>query len=334
VGTLGPEAALAATSERGVSAKAAYTSFNGDYLRLVPRMCLGACLLGYAPLNPEAALGYYVSTVGFGNEKANVMRACLAVEFRADEFWLITARPGIEGLREVPEGVLAEYLLWRERRPEAPARQFPWLSDHEWLSFLDRSEPSEAELERALLGESEHRTLASLADPRFVQNVRERLFDAVEARGLPRVAFVSTASEDDKHLDWARRSLYDADTVAFVPDLLVPQPVIDALQADSIDLELRMSFASRADEMWIFTQRSTSDLPPRILHDLELARLARIPVHFRRWSDVGVPKYTDPNWALSDRERETSENDGILPVEADRPMLPQPGRRVRKLLRR
>ena len=132
----------------------------------------------------------------------------------------------------------------------------------------------------------------------------DRFFGLLEAKGLPRVAFVSSAAEDDKHLDWARDSLYQSDIVAFVPDLLVPEMVIDVLAADDLQLELRMSYASRADEMWVFTEKPATDFPPRIYYDLELARLSRVPIHLRRWADVGVPKYLDPQgWAMSDRER-------------------------------
>lgn len=40
----------------------AYTSFDGDYMPFLSNMLTYTMANGYLPINPESALGYYVST--------------------------------------------------------------------------------------------------------------------------------------------------------------------------------------------------------------------------------------------------------------------------------
>lgn len=288
---------------------AAYTSFDGDYLADVGRMCLAGSALGYLPLNPEATLGYYVSTVALGNKKAEVMKACLAVEFKADEFWIIsTGRP--DALKSLPEGVVAEYLIWRELRPDEPVRHFPWLGGA-WRDFLNTDErPAEQVLRDAALSEVDHEGILSTVDPEFERDLDDSLLQGVREGGVMPVAFLSTVDADDKHIDWAREFAYVRGRAPFSASTVLPKIVSDWLNHSE---EQRRSYRDelivRADELWMFARPSAIESRA---FDSILIRDARVwmashpgdPIRLVGWNAAQVPKY-DPEvpWALTEAER-------------------------------
>lgn len=69
---------------------AVYTSFNGDNMVFIDCMRRIAIINGYVPINPEYALGYYLSTTSHDGNKSEVMKDCLSLAMAADEFWLFT----------------------------------------------------------------------------------------------------------------------------------------------------------------------------------------------------------------------------------------------------
>lgn len=290
---------------------AAYTSFDGDHIADVARMCLATSMLDYLPLNPEAALGYFVSTVHLGNRKSEVMKACLAVEFKADELWLITDGSPNE-LASLPEGVVAEYLLWRAYYPDAPVRQFPWLNDAKWRDELDTgSRPRRALLDDALLVEADHQQIIDGLDEAYLLDLEDSLLRSAREEGLPRVVYLCSDEAEDKHVDWARRFAYESGCVGFAPSTIVPKFVHDVLGRDAQDrAEYRHELIGRADEFWLLARPKAiaeRDFPEAILNDLAAWTLAHPDEGIRAltWADLGVPKY-DPSssWALTRREAE------------------------------
>ena len=290
----------------------AYTSFDGDFINHVHRMCMGALLLQYAPLNPEAALGYYISTTSLGNVKPEVMKACLAVEFKADELWILTPG-GEDALSTLPEGVIAEYLLWKEFRPDAPVRTFPWLNDMEWGEFLRASSPREAVLATALLDDRSDATIRSLIDDEFGRNLEARLLGPVRESGLPPVVFVGSDEKFDKHLDWARQAIYRSGSVPFAPASLATRFVLDVAKLDRrMRRAVRNAYLARSDQLWFFVEPSGSpelgeDLQQDLAEWLELD--SRTDARIVGWDQVGVPKYTNMDWALTNRERREVRDD-------------------------
>ncbi len=104
----------------------AYTSFDGDNMRYMHWMCHVAHAFGYVPINPEAALGAYISIHAHNGMKGELIRDCIALELCCDEFWIFDT-PNNATLNHMPEGVLAELMLWRHGRTGQPVRHFPWL---------------------------------------------------------------------------------------------------------------------------------------------------------------------------------------------------------------
>lgn len=88
-----------------------YTSFDGDYMHYLHYMQEYSMQKGYVPINPEAALGYYVSTVSHSDEKIPVMMDCIKTELLCDYMWIFNPCSG-----HVPEGVLAELMIWNTEK--------------------------------------------------------------------------------------------------------------------------------------------------------------------------------------------------------------------------
>ena len=83
-----------------------YTSFDGDDMHYLYNICNYEINRGNIPLNPETALGYYVSTVSLGGRKIEVMKDCLILEMLSDKMSVYSK----EG-RTLSEGILAEMFL-------------------------------------------------------------------------------------------------------------------------------------------------------------------------------------------------------------------------------
>lgn len=92
-----------------------YTSFNGDQMIYIDCMRKLAIRNGLIPINPEHALGYFLSTEAHGSSKAEVMKDCLSLVMVSDEFWVFSEREDT-ALESLSEGILIEILLWVRQR--------------------------------------------------------------------------------------------------------------------------------------------------------------------------------------------------------------------------
>lgn len=287
---------------------AAYTSFDGDRIADVTRMCMACAVVDYIPLNPEAVLGYFVSTTSLGNQKTEVMKACLAVEFKADELWIVTDGAS-DSLGSLPEGVRAEYLLWLEYRPGDPVRHLPWLGDR-WRDFLRPEVDSRDFLDSALLSPDEHAQIQHSISDDYRRDLEERLLTPVRSDGLPPVAFLSTAEHDDKHLDWARRSAYERGRVGFSPSTMMPKIIADVLGLNADEIRsFRDDIIARCDEFWLFAKPASirdRRFDSEVISDVQawVRGGHQGPLRVFGWGEAGVPKY-DPEtpWGLTDEER-------------------------------
>lgn len=86
-----------------------YTSFDGDDMNHMLKICKNVLDENKIPLNPEMALGYYISTCTLGGSKINVMTDCLTLAMFSDEFQ-------VNGNSEklLSEGIMAEAFLWHK----------------------------------------------------------------------------------------------------------------------------------------------------------------------------------------------------------------------------
>jgi hypothetical protein len=88
-----------------------YTSFDGDQMIYIDCMRKLAIKNGLIPINPEHALGYYLSTRAHNDSKIEVMKDCLSLTMVSDEFWVFSEDESTP-LDTLSEGILIEILLW------------------------------------------------------------------------------------------------------------------------------------------------------------------------------------------------------------------------------
>lgn len=286
----------------GARTPMAYTSFDGDFLSDVLRMCWLTSAHGYVPLNPEAALGYYVSTESHGGQKTEVMRDCVSVEFAADELWIVT-EPGPLVVAELAEGVVAEVLLWLEYRRSSPIRHLQWLGPTIDLGAIvtgaSAGSMDEALLDPDALAQSIHRL------PGLVTDLEESLLADIRARGVRPLAYVVFPTADMKHCDWARRYAYQQGFVPACPSTMLA-PAREVLGMSLTEYEdARRSLMSACEEIWVFRRPGGELLDEDMALELDLWAEA-VPggrSRFITWAEAQVPKFVNPRWALTDRER-------------------------------
>lgn len=291
-----------------------YTSFDGDHLHLVDSICYTTHALGRAPVNPEAALGYYLSTTHHGGTKLEVMRDCVALELACSEFWIFSRKSIVEA-GELPEGVIAELLLWRKRKPDGPIRLFD-LDKTDACFFDPASEACALPISSPSTPESNAALYQYILDRHESSNTRELndgFLQDVERRGMRELAFLSIDPREVKHVDWARAKVYELGKVPFSPDTLIryfPLRVAANSAYHESYLSARAALLLAADDLFIFLRPQTAIEPElpcwQVLLDLALWKIggkSLESVHFFTWTDAKVPKFLPVGqWALTTSE--------------------------------
>lgn len=291
-----------------------YTSFDGDHMHLVDSMCYVTHSLQSVPVNPEAALGYYISTTHHAGKKTEVMRDCISLEMACKEFWIFSRKNILEN-GTLPEGVIAELLLWKQWKLDEAIRFFDLdeidacFFDHNSAACaLPIAHPRKPGAGNALFDEilARHaKTDLQELDMGFILNVNEE--------GTRPLAFLSVDPLELKHIDWARLKVYSLGKVPFSPDTLVRHfPLRVAAQTDFSTAynTARAALLLATKELFIFlrpTSGANSTTPCRqILLDLaawNLAGKGLDNVHFVTWRDAEVPKFQPySRWALTSAE--------------------------------
>ncbi len=296
----------------------AYTSFDGDHMRYMYWMCHVGHALGFVPINPEAALGAYISIHAHNGIKGELIRDCIALEMCCDEFWIFDT-PDQATLRKMPEGVLAELMLWRSGRAHGPVRHLPWLEPGGAVKHRSKLEPRTAATRKRTLTQAnvphEHceRIIAS-ASTKSLQELHRRIIEPVQREGLRPLVFISQDAHDFKHADWARAMAFRHGHVPLCPDTLLNPFAADAahgLEADHAFFHDRASVLQRAEELWLFLNpriqlgKPDHALPDTVAFDLMYWFTHRpgAPIRAFTWRDAGVPKYAKRDWALTSLER-------------------------------
>lgn len=290
-----------------------YTSFDGDHMHLVDSMCYVTHSLKAVPVNPEAALGYYISTTHHVGKKTEVMRDCISLEMACKEFWIFSRKNILES-GTLPEGVIAELLLWKQWKPDGEIRFFDLdeidacFFDHNSAACaLPIAHPRKPGAGSALFDEimTRHtKTDLQELDIGFIREVNEA--------GMRPLAFLSVDPLELKHIDWARLKVYSLGKVPFSPDTLVrhfPLRVAAQTEFSTAYSTARTALMLAARDLFIFLRPSglNGSTPCRqILIDLAAWKLAGKGlenVHIVTWSDAEVPKFQPySRWALTSAE--------------------------------
>lgn len=300
--------------ERARKTPLVYTSFDGDHMHLVDSMCYVTHSLGSVPVNPEAALGYYISTTHHVGTKTEVMRDCVALEMACEEFWVFSRKSIIDSGR-LPEGVIAELMLWKKWKPTAPIRFFD-LDEIDACFFDSSSAACALPVPHPRLpgaGESVYEEILGRHTPTDVGELHSGFLQDVDDNGLRPLAFLSVDPLELKHIDWARLKVYSLGKVPFSPDTLVryfPLRVASHTDFANAYSTARTALLLKANELFVFLRPPTGSTftnPCRqVLQDLASWKLAGKPmdqIHFLTWHDADVPKFhPSRKWALTTGE--------------------------------
>lgn len=287
-----------------------YTSFDGDYLDYINHMAYITLKAGFTPINPECALGYYVSTHTHGGEKTDTMQDCIALELLCDELWLFLENPS--DFNSFPEGVVAEMISWIENKETSAMRVY---SDEMIKAFTTLTTISgDIEKKKDILSsefeffELNIQNMLEEIDSHFISDIRNRLTNKIKTRRRE-VIYASTNFFDIKYSDWLRAYCYRNGKVAIVPSQLLNSFVLNAVYGDSIIQEYlidRLSLLKKVDNIYFITKprnkSNTYSIDFIFDYAFWLVNKDQYSVEFLTWDQMDVPKFVNRNWALTRKE--------------------------------
>jgi len=272
------------------SRKLVYTSFDGDYMHYISNMqkyCLKDNLI---PINPESALGYYVSTTVHGNKKVPVMIDCLALSLICEEFYLFNSKN-----QKMPEGVIAEVVYWLNKNKKSSITIIDFFDEYFGTGEFCRKSFS---LEKS----------KSLQKMYNVSEIEQKLFKKFENQKI-KYGYNVANFYNYKHMDWVRAHCYTHNICPLSPQTILQYNTYLDLY-DNFDRYIfdRLSIMEKADMamLYINTRNLTNEIVNLDVYSkLELLHWIKNNDDFEiiDWSEISVPKYKDKDWALTTAEK-------------------------------
>lgn len=279
-----------------------YTSFDGDYMPFLHDILKYTKVNGFLPINPEAALGYYVSTTTHHGNKVMVMKDCICEELLCDEMWVFNPINGY-----MPEGVIAELMIWNDIK-KIPVRKIPFFN--KFSVTKDTSSYDEA-LESYIVNQTNLMTLIKECNQNDIKEIRQKLFD-LESTNLPNPAYVVANFYNYKHLDWTRAYCYQHSVCPVSPQNILPISLYSRDFANCNYDEYivdRLTLLDKCHELLWFTNTNNLDWE---LSNLDIFSSTELyywynthgfdSIRMIDWAVAKVPKYLNKNWALTKSE--------------------------------
>jgi len=253
--------------------------------------------LGYIPVNPEAALGYYVSTTTHGGSKIQVMNDCIKIELLCDEMWIFNPVGG-----HIPEGVLAEMMVWLKHH-KGEIKVIPFFDQYQISSKISTGSNA------TLMACTDIAAYIQSRKTKDVQEIQKKLFENVDSI---KNAYVVANFFNNKHIDWARAYCYKNSLCPVSPQNILPFSLyIDVTgKLDEEYMLDRLTLLDHCEKMVWFSNLDNID------HELSnLDKFSCTEIHYWityknsadiskvNWALAGVPKYIKNNqWALTTTE--------------------------------
>lgn len=265
-----------------------YTSFDGDDMHYLYNICNYEISRGNIPLNPETALGYYVSTVSLDGKKVNVMKDCLTLEMLADKMSVYKKED-----RHFSEGILAEMLLWEKNKNTG-------LDIVEGVTHL-----SKAELQK--LTKLQLKEYLSKIDPIVRFELFNNLLDSY-IKETHESAYIIANMANFKHIDWSRSYCYKNNLCPVSPQNILPLHFYENNEKEY--LESRLELLRRTDRILLFVDRNNLKEDLNRLDYYSLSEIYYVNNYLKDktieivgWDEALVPKYNqDSKWALTTTE--------------------------------
>ena len=265
-----------------------YTSFDGDDMHYLNDICNDVIKRGEIPLNPEAALGYYVSTVTLGGTKQKVMSDCLTLEMLSDKLYVYRNDDV-----DISEGIIAEMILWNIIKNQG----FSFIHD---VRRLENPKDD-------ILSKSELSKWISSQDSVLNQELFHNLLNSYMKQNHESVYLIANF-KNFKHIDWARAYCYDNDLCPISPQNILPFSLYK--NDENNYLESRLNLLDRVNQVFLFIDRFNEKEEIKNLDKFSLAELYYLKEYCPNkmftiigWDQANVPKYDKgKKWSLTSKE--------------------------------
>lgn len=271
--------------------KIVYTSFDGDDMHHMLAICKRVLDNNLIALNPEMALGYYISTETMGGKKINVMTDCLTLTIFSDKLWVYGRTDSL-----LSEGIMAEIFLWSQIKNKK-ATFIPNIYGKEILemNYLEVSE-----------------WLNKMTDEYFRNDIFKNLLIPYKAQEHKTV-YIGANFANFKHIDWARVQAYKEKLCPISPQNILSFFLYHGLDNSGARyLKDRLTLLAKSDIYWLCIDSTNMENEIRRLDQNTLAELYMLNTVYKDkvvkiidWGDIRVPKYDkNQRWALTRKEQE------------------------------
>ena len=287
-----------------------YTSFDGDYMAFIPLMQHFVLKeMGMIPINPEAALGYYLSTTIHHNQKAAVMRDCINLELMCDR--LAVFKHPVDDY--YPDGVIAETISWvNEGINKIQSVAIISLPD---FQFNNSKLQYAKDIDLSTKLDIDEFTRERCNDGSCVDEIKQRLECSRSSK--IKMAYLISNMSNYKHLDWVRRYCYENEYCPVSPYNLLPIDLYE-LPANNeqvfIDyIKDRLTILNKCDVIVISVDgrnlsKNERECPFDLIVLMELYYYFKSCNHkeiiILDYADIHVPKYERVvEWALTKEDQ-------------------------------
>lgn len=267
-----------------------YTSFDGDDMNHMLEICRKVLDENKIPVNPEMALGYYISTNTLGGSKIAVMTDCLTLTLFADELWVYG-----DNNKLLSEGIMSEIYLWNLMKnkgstfiPDTYSNKMVYLNSDDTFRYLENK-----------------------MEDKFKKEISKNLLDKYKTKEHKTV-YIGANFANFKHIDWARIHAYETGVCPISPQNILSYYLYKNSKSDGEYLKDRLALLKKSDKYWLCLDESNFEKEINRLDQNTLAELYVLSVLYPEkeieiidWGKIGVPKYDkSKKWALTTKEQE------------------------------
>ena len=242
-------------------------------------------------LNPEMALGYYISTETLGGKKIKVMTDCLTLTIFSDRLWVYGKTDTL-----LSEGIMAEIFLWSQIKNKK-ATFVPDIYGQELIemNYLELKE-----------------WLNRMTDENFRNDIFNNLLNSYKTHTHYTV-YIGANFVNYKHIDWARVQAYRERLCPISPQNILSYFLYHSFNDhEARYLKDRLTLLAKSDMYWLCIDSSNLEAELNKLDQNTLAELYMLntfytdkPVKIVDWGEIKVPKYDKSRkWALTNKEQE------------------------------
>ena len=271
--------------------KIVYTSFDGDDMHHMLAICKKVLQYNMIALNPEMALGYYISTETLGGNKINVMTDCFTLTIFSDKLWVYGKTDTL-----LSEGIMAEIFLWSQIKNKK-ATFVPDIYGQELIemNYLELKE-----------------WLNRMTDENFRNDIFNNLLNSYKAH-THHTVYIGANFVNYKHIDWARVQAYREKLCPISPQNILSYYLYHSFNDNgAMYLKDRLTLLAKSDMYWLCIDSTNLETELNRLDQNTLAELYMLNTFYMDknvrivdWGEIKVPKYNKTKkWALTNKEQE------------------------------